>query len=157
MFFICIPLHLGTVPLHTPDGSHSKPGGPVSLKPHWHLNTARPQADVFNSTKLRCGSSKIKRGHWTAWHVGGGDDQLPEAKHVAFTIPSTLKPGGQRYIALWPSLLPSKRNVSGGAGSGSCGQVDCATAMLTLLVRPLGDVQVNVPESLLSMSLMLRR
>lgn len=72
-------------------------------------------------------------------------------------MPSTLNPGGQRYMALWPSLLPSKRNESGCAGSGSCGQVDVATAMLTLFVSPLGEVQVNVPESLLSISLMVKR
>lgn len=73
----CLPLHRGTGPLHTPFGSHSSPGGPLKRYPHEHLNTARPQADVFNSVKLRCGSSKKSGGHWTGWQLGGGDDQFP--------------------------------------------------------------------------------
>uniref|UniRef100_A0A1A9VAB6 Uncharacterized protein n=1 Tax=Glossina austeni TaxID=7395 RepID=A0A1A9VAB6_GLOAU len=57
-------------------------------------------------------------------------------------MPSTRKPGGQRYMARCPNLLPSKRNVSGYAGSGSCGQVDVATTIDMLFVKPRGEVQM---------------
>lgn len=58
-----LPRHLGTGPLQTPLGSHSKPGGPLNLYPQEHLKTARPHADVFNSVKLKWGSSKNSGGH----------------------------------------------------------------------------------------------
>lgn len=55
----------------------TKLAGPLKRYPHEHLNTALPQADVFNSVRVRCGSSKKSDGHCTGLHVGAGDDQLP--------------------------------------------------------------------------------
>lgn len=60
-------------------------------------------------------------------------------------------------MARCPSLLPSKRSVSGDTGSGSCGHVEVATTIAILLVKPRGEVHVNVPEPPFSMSLIVKR
>lgn len=79
--------------------------------------------------------------------MGGGEDQLPEAKQVELMLPSTVNPNGHLYSALFPSLYPSNRRDRGGTGSGSFGQVEDATTIEILFVRPLGEEHVKLPES----------
>lgn len=81
IFFFCYsnsPRHLGIGPDQCPLAKHSRFGGPLKRYPHEHENTARPQALVFNSIKLKCGSSKKSGGHWIGIQVGAGEDQLPK-------------------------------------------------------------------------------
>lgn len=71
----------------------------------------------------------------------------PEARQVAFAVPSNVYPSGQRYKALWPSLLPSRRSRSGGGGSTMFWHMETATTITMLFVSPRGVAQVYVPES----------
>lgn len=72
-----LPRHLGIGPDQWPLAKHSRFGGPLKRYPQEHENTARPHALVFNSIKLKCGSSRKSGGHWIGMHVGAGDDQFP--------------------------------------------------------------------------------
>lgn len=86
-------LHRGTDPLQAPLVWQSSAAGPFSRYPHEHLNTALPQADVFNSVKVRWGSSRKSDGHCTGLHTGGGDDQFPIShfgERVTHNINETL-------------------------------------------------------------------
>lgn len=72
------------------DSFYTKLAGPLKRWPHEHLKTAFPQADVFNSVKVKCGSSKYNDGHWTGLQFGGGDDQLPINTNI-YTVISLIR------------------------------------------------------------------
>lgn len=136
------PLHRGTGPAQTPEGSHSNDDGPLSRYPQAHLNVALPQAVLFNSTNVKWASSMYNGGHCTGWQLGGGDDQFPDAKQVELAVPSSVQPSGQLYNARCPNLFPSNRNWSGAGGSLIWAHMDTATTITMLLVNPRGVAQV---------------